>query len=71
MQVEDGYFVHFFAPESILALRKHVVFVLDYSGSMAAKRAPIANAVKFTLKNLSPLDYFSLVLFSEKAAVSI
>lgn len=33
-QVVNGYFVHFFAPENMPTGNKHVVFVLDKSGSM-------------------------------------
>ncbi|KAI9559496.1 hypothetical protein GHT06_013490 [Daphnia sinensis] len=35
IHVVDEYFVHFFAPTTLLALPKHVSFVLDTSGSMA------------------------------------
>ena len=35
IQVVDGYFVHFFAPNNLLHLNKHVYFVLDVSGSMS------------------------------------
>ena len=38
VQVLDGYFVHFFAPESLPTLPKHVVFVLDISGSMYGEK---------------------------------
>ena len=31
-QVVNGYFVHFFAPQSSPTLLKHVIFVLDTSG---------------------------------------
>ena len=71
LQIEDGYFVHFFTPESLPVIRKHLVFVLDYSGSMAEyKREQISIATIAALKDLNPSDYFSLILFSEKAAVS-
>jgi hypothetical protein len=32
MQVLDGYFVHFVAPENLPPMSKHVVFILDTSG---------------------------------------
>ena len=38
IQVVDGYFVHFFAPNNLPHLFKHVYFVLDVSGSMYGKR---------------------------------
>lgn len=34
-KVVDGYFVHFFAPRSLPAVPKRIVFVIDISGSMA------------------------------------
>ena len=34
LQVVDGYFVHYFAPGSLPAVPKNVVFVIDVSGSM-------------------------------------
>ena len=34
VQVVDGYFVHFFAPENLPVMPKHIIFVLDVSGSM-------------------------------------
>ena len=34
VQFIDGYFVHYFVPENLETLPKHVVFVLDVSGSM-------------------------------------
>lgn len=34
IKVVNGYFVHFFAPQQIPTGSKHVVFVLDRSGSM-------------------------------------
>merc|ERR1711923_217580 len=38
VQVIDGYFVHFFAPDDLETLPKHVVYVLDISGSMSGKK---------------------------------
>ena len=37
IQVVDGYFVHFVAPENLPPMAKHVIFVLDVSGSMEAQ----------------------------------
>lgn len=67
--VDEGYFVHFFAPESLPILRKHVVFVLDYSGSMAGRKLEqLKDAMQTILSDLDEADYFSLVLFSQLAA---
>ena len=38
IQLIDGYFAHFLAPENLPAMAKHVVFVLDTSGSMSGKK---------------------------------
>lgn len=38
VQVIDGYFVHFFAPDHLATLPRHVVFVIDISGSMYGKK---------------------------------
>lgn len=38
IQVVNGYFVHFFAPSGLQKGDKHVVFVLDKSGSMIGKK---------------------------------
>lgn len=66
--VDEGYFVHFFAPESLPILRKHVVFVLDYSGSMAGRKLEqLKDAMQTILSDLDEADYFSLVLFSDVA----
>lgn len=70
-QVNEGYFVHFFAPESLQTMRKHVIFVLDYSGSMGGRKLQqLKDAMVTILADLNSSDYFSLVLFSDKAAVS-
>lgn len=36
--MRNGYFVHFFAPETLSVLPKNVVFVIDRSGSMRGKK---------------------------------
>ncbi|XP_054274031.1 inter-alpha-trypsin inhibitor heavy chain H3-like isoform X2 [Macrosteles quadrilineatus] len=62
--VDEGYFVHFFAPESLPKLRKHVIFVLDYSGSMSGRKLEqLKEAMKQIFTELGPKDYFSIVIF--------
>ena len=69
-QVVDGYFVHFFAPRSLPSLPKHVVFVLDTSGSMiGTKLERTKQAMDSILEQLRPEDYFSVVEFSSDAVV--
>ena len=38
MQLLEGYFVHFAAPDNLVPMPKHVVFVLDTSGSMRHRK---------------------------------
>jgi hypothetical protein len=37
-QIEEGYFVHHFAPENLPTMSKNVIFVIDKSGSMSGKK---------------------------------
>uniref|UniRef100_A0A8D8XU98 Inter-alpha-trypsin inhibitor heavy chain H4 n=1 Tax=Cacopsylla melanoneura TaxID=428564 RepID=A0A8D8XU98_9HEMI len=68
--VDEGYFVHFYAPPNLPTLNKHVVFVLDLSGSMfGTKIAQLKDAMVEILSDLRTDDYFSIVLFSNKAHV--
>jgi len=65
VQVYDGYMVHFFAPENLKVLPKHVVFVLDVSGSMGGdKLDQLKNAMVTILGDLAPQDHFSIMTFS-------
>ena len=58
LQLVDGYFVHYFAPNDLAPLRKHVVFVLDRSGSMVGvKMKQMKTAMKTILKDLDDGDY--------------
>lgn len=63
--VKDGYFVHFFAPSDLPALPKHVIFVLDTSGSMEGIRIrQLKEAMNSILAELKPEDVFNIVEFS-------
>lgn len=37
-QIENGYFVHHFAPEDLPTMPKNVIFVIDKSGSMSGRK---------------------------------
>ena len=66
VQVLDGYFVHFFAPESLGTLPKHVVFVLDISGSMyGEKLQQTKDAMVTILDDLTDKDHFNILSFSD------
>ena len=63
----DGYFVHFFAPDYLQPLPKHVVFVLDVSGSMyGTKLVQLKDAMMTILDDLSEQDYFNILTFSTR-----
>jgi len=65
IQVLDGYFVHFFTPDSLPTLPKHIVFVLDISGSMYGEKIVQLKDAMFTiLEDMSDDDYFSILTFN-------
>ncbi|XP_049790626.1 inter-alpha-trypsin inhibitor heavy chain H4-like isoform X8 [Schistocerca nitens] len=67
---EDGYFVHFYAPPGLPPLRKHVVFVLDVSGSMMGRKIEqLKTAMNTILDELNAGDVFSLIPFSTNVKV--
>lgn len=68
--VNDGYFVHFFAPHELPQLTKHVLFVLDVSGSMMGRKIDqLKEAMTAILDELSPHDYFNVIEFSYSVTV--
>ena len=68
VQLLEGYFVHFTAPENLAPIPKHVVFVLDTSGSMRHRKmhqtiAAMVSSIIITIhiiyfKNLFPSQFF-------------
>ncbi|XP_073982636.1 inter-alpha-trypsin inhibitor heavy chain H4-like isoform X3 [Rhodnius prolixus] len=68
--VDEGYFVHFYAPVGLNPLRKLVVFVLDISGSMYGRKlVQLKQAMTTILDELRGDDYFSVVGFSTSVTV--
>ncbi|XP_050352920.1 inter-alpha-trypsin inhibitor heavy chain H4-like [Nymphalis io] len=68
--VNDGYFVHFFAPQELTPLSKLVVFVLDTSGSMSGRKIKqLRSAMHAILADLRTTDYFSIVEFNSNVKV--
>nr|XP_034824155.1 inter-alpha-trypsin inhibitor heavy chain H4-like [Maniola hyperantus] len=68
--VNDGYFVHFFAPSSLPPLSKHAVFVLDTSGSMGGNKiSQLITAMNAILSDLNPSDHFSIIEFNSHVTV--
>jgi len=70
IQVIDGYFVHYFVPDSLPVLPKHVIFVLDVSGSMSGtKMAQMKDAMFTVLDDMTEKDRFDLITFSHGVQV--
>lgn len=68
--VMNGYFVHFFAPTNLPPLRKHVIFVLDISGSMwGRKMEQLKEAMTKILADLNSDDYLNIITFSSDVNV--
>ncbi|XP_023368754.1 inter-alpha-trypsin inhibitor heavy chain H4 isoform X2 [Otolemur garnettii] len=68
IQMENGYFVHYFAPEGLSTIPKNVVFVIDTSGSMSGRKIQqTREALIKILDDLSPKDQFNLIVFNGKA----
>merc|ERR1711892_650762 len=69
VQVIDGYFVHYFVPENLEILPKHVVFVLDVSGSMGGEKLEQLKDSMFTvLDDMTETDYFNIITFSSSVS---
>ncbi|XP_036990612.2 inter-alpha-trypsin inhibitor heavy chain H4 isoform X1 [Artibeus jamaicensis] len=68
IQIENGYFVHYFAPVGLPTMPKNVIFVIDKSGSMMGKKIQqTREALIKILDDLSPKDQFNLISFSGTA----
>ncbi|XP_019593770.2 inter-alpha-trypsin inhibitor heavy chain H2 [Rhinolophus sinicus] len=65
LEVFNGYFVHFFAPENMDPIPKNILFVIDVSGSMwGVKMKQTVEAMKTILDDLRTDDQFSVVDFN-------
>ncbi|XP_045542350.1 inter-alpha-trypsin inhibitor heavy chain H4 isoform X3 [Papilio machaon] len=68
--VNNGYFVHFFAPSELSPLSKHVVFVLDISGSMSGRKIEqLIEAMQTILGELNKGDVFNIVQFESSVQI--
>ena len=69
VQVVDGYFVHFFSPENLPVMPKHIIFVLDASGSMNGPKLQQLKDAMFTiLDEMTEQDYFDIISFSSRTS---
>ncbi|XP_007950267.1 inter-alpha-trypsin inhibitor heavy chain H3 [Orycteropus afer afer] len=65
VQIVNGYFVHFFAPQGLPVVPKNVVFVIDVSGSMAGRKIEqTRDALLKILEDMKEDDYLNFILFS-------
>nr|XP_015203707.1 PREDICTED: inter-alpha-trypsin inhibitor heavy chain H4-like isoform X3 [Lepisosteus oculatus] len=67
LQVQNGYFVHYFSPANIERIPKNVVFVIDRSGSMSGRK--IVQTREALLKILADVhedDHFGLITFDSE-----
>ena len=60
----DGHFVHFLAPDQLPVLNRHIIFVIDSSGSMSGRKMEqTKNAMGAILEQIGPSDFFSIIDF--------
>lgn len=66
LQVVNGYFVHFIAPQGLPAMPKDIIFVLDVSGSMSSgkKIKQLKKAMDIILSDMQEGDRFNILKFS-------
>jgi len=70
VQLMEGFFVHYIAPENLQPMPKHVVFVLDTSGSMKnRKMQQTIEAMVKILGEMRPQDYITILDFSTNVTV--
>ncbi|XP_033018180.1 inter-alpha-trypsin inhibitor heavy chain H2 isoform X2 [Lacerta agilis] len=65
LEIFNGYFIHYFAPENLDPLPKNILFVIDVSGSMwGLKMRQTVEAMRTILGELRSEDQFSVVDFN-------
>ncbi|XP_014725151.1 PREDICTED: inter-alpha-trypsin inhibitor heavy chain H4 [Sturnus vulgaris] len=69
IQIVNGYFVHYFAPQEMQVFPKNVIFVIDRSGSMRGRKIEqTRDALLKILQDLRPEDHFSFITFNNKVS---
>ncbi|NWZ33497.1 ITIH4 inhibitor, partial [Brachypodius atriceps] len=67
IQIVNGYFVHYFAPQEMPVFPKNVIFVIDRSGSMTGRKIEqTRDALLKILQDLRSEDHFSFITFNNK-----
>ncbi|XP_066414179.1 inter-alpha-trypsin inhibitor heavy chain H4 [Molothrus aeneus] len=67
IQIVNGYFVHYFAPQEMPVIPKNVIFVIDRSGSMTGRKIEqTRDALLKILQDLRQEDHFSFITFNHK-----
>jgi len=67
IQIAGGRFVHYFAPDDLPTLPKHVTFVIDVSGSMSGdKLKQTKDAMTMILENMNDIDSLNILKFSDE-----
>ncbi|KAM5148047.1 inter-alpha-trypsin inhibitor heavy chain H3-like [Mantella aurantiaca] len=70
IQVVNGYFVHFFAPQKLAGVPKNVIYVIDRSGSMEGRKIEqTREALLEILKDTAEHDHFNFILFDNNIDV--
>jgi len=70
VQIGAGRFVHYFSPEDLPTLIKHVIFVIDVSGSMGGtKIKQTQDAMLWIVDHLDSQDSFDIITFSDDAKI--
>ena len=72
VQIGAGKFVHYFAPDNLPTLPKHVIFVIDISGSMSGRKLKqTKDAMTTMLGKMSEknIDNFNIILFDSNIQV--
>ncbi|KAM9186257.1 inter-alpha-trypsin inhibitor heavy chain H3 [Dugong dugon] len=65
VQIVNGYFVHFFAPQGLPSVPKNAVFVIDISSSMYGQKIQqTRDALLKILEDMKKEDYLNFILFS-------
>merc|ERR1712038_2194792 len=70
VQIGAGKFVHYYSPDNLPTLTKHIIFVLDVSGSMSGRKIQqTKDAMLMIFENLNEEDSFDIVTFSHHANI--